>query len=116
MSDEDPYPVIGSAAIKMLEQKFEDEYQHWNEKHNLAPDYPKGQGMRRPKMRHIQCITRAQHLLETGINVADNPSLKKSIQGDIELLCEIRQILHDVKDNPTLPFLNQIEEEPNAGI
>lgn len=70
----------------------------------------------KPKIKHIAAVTRAQHLLETGINVDGNPKLRKSIEDDIATLCEVRQILYQFIENPTLPFTVVIVNEPNAAF
>ncbi len=83
--------------------------------------------MKKPVHAHTCAITRAQNLLETGIDVTNKPKLAKSIQKDIVLLCEVRDILFHLIENPTLPFavlhfekvrpeLNPVEDEPNEAI
>lgn len=83
--------------------------------------------MTKLNQRHINAITRAQNLLETGVNVTGNEKLKKSIDNDIRILCELRELLYFALENPTLPFpddlsepaepiLNQIEDEPDGAF
>jgi len=79
------------------------------------------------KMRHINAVTRAQNLLETGIDVTDNAKLRRSIEKDIATLSELRDLLYYAIENPALPFLddvnepadpilNQIDEEPDGSF
>jgi len=79
------------------------------------------------KQKHIHAITRAQNLLETGVNVSNNEKLRESIKKDILILCELRQILFYALENPTLPFnveaeteadpiVDQIENEPDGAF
>lgn len=79
------------------------------------------------KQRHINALTRAQNLLETGVNVTGNEKLRKSIEHDISTLSELRDLLYFAIENPTLPFLddlaepaypilNQIEDEPDGAF
>lgn len=81
--------------------------------------------MTKPKTKHVGAVTRAQHLLETGINVDGNERLRKAIEKDIALLNEVRNILYNCIENPVLPFVEQgpdvadpkydpIETAPNA--
>lgn len=74
--------------------------------------------MTKPRLEHIAAVTRTQHLLETAVNVDDNPSLAKRIGRDIQLLCQVREILYHYIENPTLPFtgeplVDKIEDAPD---
>lgn len=88
------------------------------------PGYGKESTMTKPKLKHIAAVTRTQHLLSTGMNEDSTPELRKSIEEDVQTLREVREILYEIMQNPTLPFtvstepeavpvLNQIEDEPN---
>lgn len=88
------------------------------------PNYRKEPAVTVLKMKHITAVTRAQNLLETAVNVDNNAKLRKSIEKDIQILAELREILYYAYENPTLPYhveqrldpiplLNDISEEPN---
>ena len=88
------------------------------------PGYRKEPSVKTLKMRHITAITRAQNLLETAVNVGNNWKLRKSIEKDIQILAELRMLLYEAYENPTLPFqveqrlepvpvLNPIDDEPD---
>jgi len=62
------------------------------------------------KLKHINAITRAQNLLETGVNVTGNEKLRRSIEKDIATLSELRDLLYFALENPTLPFLEELSE------
>lgn len=106
---------------------FEYEFFEFEANRMFPPNYRKETAMKKPARRHIYAITRVQRLLETGVDVANKPKLAKSINDDIALLCEVRDILYQIIENPSLPFvihqldsvqpiLDQINAEPNGAF
>lgn len=83
--------------------------------------------MKTPNSNHLDTITRAQNHLEFDVDCTSNSPLKKRLQSDVKRLCEIREMLLLIIENPTLPFaviesetagpgLNVISEEPDQAF
>ena len=83
--------------------------------------------MKKPTQRHCFALIRSIHLLEHGLLKTFEQKFHKSLEMDIRLLGEVRAMLFEIMENPTLPFtsfpgsndeplLNPIGEEPDEAI
>lgn len=67
--------------------------------------------MTKPSTKHCSAIIRSIHLLEYGLNDELDKRFRKALDQDIILLSEAREILYQLINNPTLPFVEEVAAE-----
>lgn len=77
----------------------------------LAEAESLGIRMTKPTHRHIEALTRNVHLLENGLADDIEKRFKHNMMRDIELLTEVKDMLFEKIENPTLPFMEPPAEK-----
>lgn len=71
--------------------------------------------MTKPTTKHTDCTCRAEQLFRSGLNSVIEPKLRKALERDIRLISEIREMLFQFIENPSLPFA-EVTSDPSPGL
>lgn len=109
------------------EAYFVSDFLNFERKRMYPPGYRKETTMTKPTQKHVSAIVRSVHLLESGLSDDLEKRFHKAIERDLNLMREVKQMLSQMIENPTLPFLdgpptepelliNPIEQEPDEAF
>ncbi|MBA7635658.1 hypothetical protein ES703_43262 [subsurface metagenome] len=91
-------------SFGLTDIQFELDYIDFEHNRMYPPNYRKESIMKRPSMKHADAVRACILLLESGQQSSFDPKVKKRIGKDIDLMCELHEILLHIIENPTLPF------------
>jgi len=93
---------------------FERHMKNFDRNRMYPPGCGKETAMSKPSTKHIDSITRCQQLLKSGLNTVVREQFSRDIEHDLRLLGEIKGMLYQILENPTLPFF-ETEGTPENG-
>lgn len=113
--------------VEELIDFFEHCFANFVANHEYPLGYRKGITMLKLTQKHIHAIGRSISLLKSGRQDFQEKKYHKAIDVDLKLMTEVKDMLYQILENPTLPFmmimpehaatiLDQIEAEPNGAF
>lgn len=69
--------------------------------------------MKKPTHNHCDAITRGIALLKSGLSEVFEARFKKALERDMLLMSEVKDMLRNIIENPTLPFCIPEDQPPD---
>lgn len=69
--------------------------------------------MKKPTHNHCDAITRSIALLKSGLKEVFEARFKKALERDMLLMSEVKDMLRNIIENPTLPFSIPSDQPPD---
>lgn len=91
--------------VKELTEYYEQQFANFERKRMYPIGYGKEGTMIKPKMKHVSAITRSVNLLESGLADELVKRFHNAIERDLGLMREVKAMLFEMIENPTLPFM-----------
>lgn len=91
-----------------LQQLFEEQFFEFERDRMCPLDFLRSVPVKKPTYKHMIALIHCTHLLENGLHSVIEKRFKKGLETDLEAIAEIRTMLYEIIENPTLPFVEPV--------